>query len=314
MKFREYEGVDFDDALLIPRYSKLESRKDVNLEVTYTFKYSPYVLEGIPIIASNMVGVGTPSIAKALAEFKLFTCLERSYGYPEDSNAFTIPTISLSTGEVYTTAPIICLDVANGYQQQFIDFVAKVRESSTAIIIAGNVATSEGVELLAEAGADIVKIGIGSGSVCTTRLKTGVGVPQLSAVEECGRMARRCGVRIISDGGCKTPGDVAKAFAAGADFVMLGGMLAGHSEGEVEAQCGYIPFHGSAYHNNEDYKTAEGKQVNLEWRGSVVNTVKDILGGLRSTCTYLGASTLEELPSKAVFMSVRRTHNTVFST
>ena len=203
----------------------------------------------------------------------------------------------------------ICLDVANGYSEHFVSFVRRVREEfSNHTILAGNVVTAEMVEELVLSGADIIKVGIGPGSVCTTRKKTGVGYPQLSAVIECADAAHGLGGHIISDGGCTCPGDVAKAFGAGADYVMLGGMLAGHEEackGDVVEKNGkkYVKFYGMSsatamqkYAGGvAEYRASEGKAVEIEFRGPVANTMQDILGGLRSACTYVGAAKLKEL-------------------
>jgi GMP reductase len=191
-------------------------------------------------------------------------------------------------------------------------------------------------------GADIVKVGIGPGSVCTTRIKTGVGYPQLSAVMECADAAHGLGGLVMADGGCTCPGDVAKAFAAGADFVMLGGMLAGHDQGggqvitkvfqtnELEVTMDgeqfkrefkqFVQFYGmSSKAANEkhfgglkDYRAAEGKEVLITYKGNVSGTVQDILGGLRSACTYVGASQLKHLSKCATFVRVNRQVNNIF--
>ncbi len=194
------------------------------------------------------------------------------------------------------------------------------------IIIAGNVVTGEMVEELLLSGADIVKVGIGPGSVCTTRIKTGVGYPQLSAIIECADAAHGLSGQIISDGGCTNPGDIAKAFGAGADFVMLGGMFAGHDEcgGDVVERDGkrVMLFYGMSSetamskHSGgvADYRASEGKTVHVPYRGPVDDTVKDILGGLRSACTYVGAHQLKELTKRTTFVRVREQHNPVFGT
>ena len=233
------------------------------------------------------------------------------------------------TKEILALSPLlkfICIDVANGYSEHFVQFVSKAREAwPDKAIIAGNVVTGEMCEELILAGADIVKVGIGPGSVCTTRVKTGVGYPQLSAVIECADAAHGLGGRIISDGGCTVPGDVAKAFGGGADFVMLGGMLAGHDEsgGTVVEQDGekFMLFYGmsseSAMNRHvggvAQYRAAEGKTVKLPLRGPVENTARDIMGGLRSACTYVGASRLKELTKRTTFIRVQEQENRVFN-
>ncbi|CAK1716997.1 GMP reductase [Vibrio crassostreae] len=219
----------------------------------------------------------------------------------------------------------ICIDIANGYSEHLVEYVQKVRaEFPNKVISAGNVVTGDMVEELILAGADIVKVGIGPGSVCTTRVKTGVGYPQLSAIIECGDAAHGLGGMIIGDGGCSCAGDVSKAFGGGADFVMLGGMLAGHSEsgGEVVEQDGkqYMKFYGMSSQSAMDkhsggvakYRAAEGKTVLLPFRGSVHNTISDILGGVRSTCTYVGAAKLKELTKRTTFIRVQEQENNVF--
>ena len=220
----------------------------------------------------------------------------------------------------------ICIDVANGYSQHFVDYLARTRDKfPEKIIMAGNVVTGEMVEELLLSGADIIKVGIGPGSVCTTRVKTGVGYPQMSAVIECADAAHGLGGHIISDGGCKTPGDIAKAFGGGADFVMLGGMLAGHDEsgGELIIENGekFKLFYGMSSETAmnkysggvANYRASEGKTVKLPYRGAIVHTVKDILGGLRSTCTYVGASTLRELSKRTTFIRVQEQENVIYS-
>jgi len=216
----------------------------------------------------------------------------------------------------------ICLDVANGYMEDFIDFVKEVRERWVhKVIIAGNVVTQEMTEALILAGADIVKVGIGPGSVCTTRKITGVGYPQLSAVAECADAAHGIGGHIMADGGCVVPGDIAKAFCAGADFVMLGGMFAGHDECAGDVVDGYKEFYGMSSetammkHNGEvaNYRASEGKTVRVPYRGPVVHTIQEILGGVRSACTYIGADKIKDMPKRATFIRVNNQINGVFS-
>jgi len=219
----------------------------------------------------------------------------------------------------------ICIDVANGYAESFAEYVERVRQAyPDKTLIAGNVVTGEMVEQLLLSGADIVKVGIGPGSVCTTRVKTGVGYPQLSAVIECADAAHGLGGRIISDGGCAAAGDVAKAFGGGADFVMLGGMFAGHDEsgGQLVQRDGqhYKLFYGMSSDTAmkkhagmvADYRASEGKTVEVPYRGPIDETVKDILGGLRSTCTYVGASALRELSKRTTFIRVMEQENRIF--
>src|SRR5664279_1284296 len=247
----EYDiKLGFKDVMFRPKRSTLKSRSQVNLERTFKMKHSTTEWSGVPIMAANMDTVGTFEMALALADKKLFTAIHKHYSV-EEWNEFLAKApkgienfIALSTGtgsqdfdkiaRILNANPqlkYLCIDVANGYSEHFVSFVKQTRKKyHDKVIIAGNVVTGEMVEELLLAGADIIKVGIGPGSVCTTRIKTGVGYPQLSAIIECADAAHGLGGHIISDGGCKVPGDIAKAFGGGADFVMLGGMFAGHTE------------------------------------------------------------------------------------
>ncbi|XP_069941264.1 GMP reductase 2 isoform X2 [Cherax quadricarinatus] len=283
--------LDFKDVLLRPKRSTLKSRSEVDLERTIIFKNSKQTWKGIPIIAANMDTVGTFEMAKTLAKIKF-----------------------------------ICLDVANGYSEVFVEYVRKVRKHYPHhTILAGNVVTGEMVEELILSGADIIKVGIGPGSVCTTRKKAGVGYPQLSAVIECADAAHGLAGHIISDGGCTCPGDIAKAFGAGADFVMMGGMLAGHDQsgGEIIERNGkkMKQFYGMSsatamqkYSGGvAEYRASEGKSVEIPYKGDVNVTILDILGGLRSACTYTGAGKLKELPKRTTFIRVTQQTNEIFA-
>ncbi|EOW6645964.1 GMP reductase [Cronobacter muytjensii] len=345
MRIEEDLKLGFKDVLIRPKRSTLKSRSDVELERQFTFKHSRVQWSGVPIIAANMDTVGTFGMAQALAAFDMLTAVHKHYSVQEWGEFIqSVPStvlkhVMVSTGtsdadfektkEILALSPLlqfICIDVANGYSEHFVQFVAKARAAwPDKAIIAGNVVTGEMCEELILAGADIVKVGIGPGSVCTTRVKTGVGYPQLSAVIECADAAHGLGGQIISDGGCTVPGDVAKAFGGGADFVMLGGMLAGHDEsgGTVVEQNGekFMLFYGmsseSAMNRHvggvAQYRAAEGKTVKLPLRGPVEETARDILGGLRSACTYVGASRLKELTKRTTFIRVQEQENRVFN-
>lgn len=343
MRIENDVKLDFNDVLIRPKRSVLKTRADVSLVREIRFKHSETTWSGVPIIAANMDHTGTFKMAQALAQHQLLTALDKFLTlddwkrfraeHPEvlkscfvsvgiHESEFTRLVDIMSTVEV----PFICLDVANGYTERFVSFLEQVREKfPKAVIMAGNVVTGEMVEELILSGADIVKIGIGPGSVCTTREKTGVGYPQLSAIIECADAAHGLGGLVCADGGCTKPGDVAKAFAAGADFVMLGGMLAGHDEssGDIVEQDGkkFKRFYGMSsteamerHHGNvADYRASEGRSVNVPYRGAVKNTVLDILGGIRSTCTYVGAHRLKELSKRTTFIRVARQLNEVFA-
>jgi GMP reductase len=384
MRIEQDVKLDYKDVLIRPKRSTLGSRQEVDLFREFKFRnYFPafehenweeYHYNGIPIVAANMDGVGTFEMADVLAHQGLFTCLVKTYSITqlvEFFNAdeyYRTQRVAYSMGitdadfekfaavynETQTNIKYVCVDVANGYSERFAAFIRKLRDAYPMIvIIAGNVVTGEMTEELILSGADIVKVGIGPGSVCTTRIQTGVGYPQLSAVMECADAAHGLGGHIIADGGCTCPGDVAKAFAAGADFVMLGGMLAGHDEGggevitrlyetnELQARqrtledgqtewtwtgCKveekkFVQFYGmSSKAANEkhfgglkEYRSAEGREVLVPYKGEVLNTVQDILGGLRSTCTYAGAKTLKQLSKCTTFVRVTQQFNAVYA-
>jgi len=330
--------LDFKDVLFVPKRSVLKSRKDVDLNRTFKFKHSNTVWTGVPIMAANMDGVGTFSMARALNEYGMFTCFAKSYDLDDfvqkSGNLLHYNNnVAVSSGtsdkdwsklqQILNSFPelnFICIDIANGYSEHFGDFVAKVRARyPTHTIIAGNVVTADMTHELILRGADIVKVGIGPGSVCTTRIQTGVGYPQLSAIIECADAAHGLGAHIIADGGCTCPGDVAKAVGAGADFVMLGGMLAGHMEGGGTIENGNVTFYGMSSKDAQeihggfkDYRASEGRAITMPFRGTVTSTVNEILGGLRSTCTYIGAPTLKQLSKCTTFVKVNRQINDVF--
>ena len=316
--------LDFNDVLIRPKRSTLQSRKNANLERTFHFKNSNQSWTGVPIIAANMDHTGTWPMNKALVEFGMLTAICKFWHYIPLKNAIKTIGLDANLDEIEYDLKWICLDVANGYTERFMDFVKKMRQheaTKNSIIIAGNVCTPEATEEIILAGADIVKIGIGPGSVCTTRKITGVGFPQLSATIECADAAHGLGGHIITDGGCQVPGDIAKSFGAGADFVMLGGMFAGHDECEGEVENGKMSFYGMSsedaqlkhYGKKASHRASEGKKVYIVHKGSVRTTVEEILGGLRSACTYAGAKTLKDLPKCTTFVKVNRQLNEVFS-
>lgn len=345
MRIETEMKLGFKDVMIRPKRSTLKSRSQVSLDREFRFLHSNKSWSGVPIMAANMDTVGTFEMAKALAQEKLFTAIHKHYSVQQwndflcgiSPEIFDYIAISTGTGkddskkiaEIFEANPqlkFICIDVANGYSEHFVNFVQQTRKQyPDKVIIAGNVVTGEMVEELLLAGADIIKVGIGPGSVCTTRIKTGVGYPQLSAIIECADAAHGLGGQIISDGGCMTPGDVAKAFGAGADFVMLGGMLAGHTEsgGELIEINGekFKQFYGmsstTAMEKHvggvAEYRASEGKTVQVPFKGDVEVTLKDILGGLRSACTYVGASRLKELTKRTTFIRVSEQENTVYT-
>lgn len=358
--------LDFDDVLIRPKRSTLRSRSEVDLKREFKFKYSDRKLNAIPIMVANMDTVGTLSMAKVLSNHNAITCLHKHYSTQQYIDFFTQDLVnkelifySVGTGEkdiekmidVFNVVaktqqyPNICLDVANGYTEKFVKISAKLRSLfPSAIIMAGNVVTPEMTEeLIIHGRADIVKVGIGSGSVCTTRLKTGVGYPQLSAVMECADAAHGLGGHICSDGGCKTVGDICKAFGGNSDFVMLGSMFAGCDECDGNWQYEWKTLHGNwqpidpkssdsikrkislqyygmssqnamdKHHNGvAEYRTAEGKCVTVSYKGKAEDVLKDIYGGIRSACTYIGATKMKDFGKKTTFIQVNNTHNKIY--
>ena len=335
--------LDFKDVLIRPNRSYLSSRSQVSLSRTIKFKHAPVEWTGVPVMAANMDTVGTFEMAETLCGQECMVAVHKHYSLEAwkswcADHASLLKHVFVSTGisEVdmskldqilsSTEVKMICVDVANGYAEAFVEAIKRIRSKYPKhVIAAGNVVTADMTEELILAGADIVKVGIGPGSVCTTRRMTGVGCPQLSAVLACADAAHGLGGRIISDGGCTCPGDVCKAFGAGADFVMLGGMLAGHDEtaGDLEKRDGkwYKKFYGmsSEVAMNKyaggvaNYRASEGKCVWVPYRGPVSETISDILGGIRSCCTYVGAAHIKELPKRTTFMRVNEQINNVFT-
>lgn len=330
MRIIQEVKLDYKDVLIVPKRSVLSSRNQVELKRTFKFR-SGHEWSGIPIVAANMDGVGTLEMDEELSRYDCLTALTKHYEEHDliyhfgkfltgsiysmgitdkDLNVFKM--VWRSVWEGSNEVPKVCIDVANGYTQSFLQFVEKFRlQYPRVILIAGNVVTPEMTEELILSGVDIVKVGIGPGSVCTTRMKTGIGYPQLSAVIECADAAHGLKGHIMADGGCSTSGDIAKAFAAGADFVMIGGMLAGHKEGGALPNT-TVTFYGMSsdtamnLHNGgvASYRAAEGKTITIPYRGGVASTLQDLLGGLRSTCTYVGAAELKHLSRRATFVKL----------
>ena len=342
MRIEQDIKLDFKDVLIRPKRSTLTSRSEVDIARSYEFLHSKKKYHGIPIIAANMDTTGTMEIARALSRHQLSTALHKHYSDEELLAFFAEPQQSSNFYSMGITAPDfekfkrvmdkangtienVCVDVANGYTKAFISFIHKLRAAYPAItIMAGNVVTGEMTEELILDGVDIVKVGIGPGSVCTTRRMTGVGYPQLSAIIECADAAHGLRGLICADGGCTSPGDLSKAFGAGADFIILGGMLAGHDEcGSDLVEVNGVKkmrFYGMSSREAmtkyaggvAGYRASEGKEVLLDYRGPVENTLQDILGGVRSACTYVGARTLKELSKRTTFVRVTQQINEVF--
>ena len=345
MRIENDVKLDFKDVLIRPKRSTLNSRNEVDVHRTFRFIHTGAEWKGFPLIAANMDVTGTLAMARALGRHSALTALHKHYPlealvefFASDDGAHAFYSIGTTESDfakldkVKKRAPVkhLCLDVANGYSEKFLDTVKRARdENPDAIIMAGNVVTGDMTEALILAGADIVKIGIGPGSVCTTRRVTGVGYPQLSAIIECADAAHGLKGQVCADGGCTAPGDVAKAFGAGADFVMLGGMLAGHDEcdGDIryEERDGEkapvaMTFYGMSSetamrkHSGgvAHYRAAEGKSVETPYRGPVDNTMGEIMGGVRSMMTYIGAAHLKEVSKRTTFVRVTAQTNDVF--
>jgi GMP reductase len=344
MKLDNEIKLDFGDVLIRPKRSELSSRNDVNLDRTLSFKYSDYLWSGTPIICSNMDTVSTIDMYTKINEHNMIMCFHKSINIQNiithncnpdyfmlstgisDTDLSILQTNIQKLNENRINLKFICIDVANGYMFKLVQFCQKVRELyPDKIIVAGNVVTRELVEeLIINGKVDIVKVGIGSGAVCTTRLQTGVGMPQFSSIIECADAAHGLGGRIISDGGICYPGDISKAFGAGGDFVMMGSMFAGHTEcdGELIKEDGkeYKIFYGMSSDTAMDkykggvakYRSSEGKTVKVLHKGSVEDTISNFLGGIRSTCTYVGARTLRDLGKCCTFIRVNRQVNTFY--
>ena len=335
---------DFKDVLILPKSSKLNSRKEVNLNRKLQFK-NGMEWNGIPIISANMTTIGTLDVYKVLSKYKMLTALHKFHKLEDllnynnenpdnllDPNYFMIST-GISENDYENLVNIIdnfeckwiVIDVANGYISNFKEFCKKVRTKyPDKIIVAGNITTKEGVLDLISIGVDVIKAGIGGGSACTTRIQTGIGMPQFSCILDCKDAINEAGIYLISDGGITCPGDIAKAFGAGADFIMVGGEFGGHDEnpGDIVEKDGvkYKFFYGMssdyamknnyASTNNTKYRTSEGREIKLKYKGKLDNTIENYLGGLRSTCTYTNSSKLEELENNCKFILVNNQYNT----
>ena len=365
MRITDGVKLDFQDVLIVPQRSSIASRKEVVLKRTYKFAHVDWEWDGIGVIASNMDTTGTFAMAKEFQKYNMLVALHKHYSEQELYDFFinekswcnVFYTVGISNDDkkkllslkkklessVSNVFPrFLNIDVANGYTERFIEVVKEYRKLlPETVIMAGNVVTSNIAEELIMSGADIVKVGIGSGSVCTTRLKTGVGYGQLSAVDDCSFAVHgKPHGHICSDGGCVTAGDVCKAFCAGSDFVMLGGFFSGTDECDGEWTFDTIDysfdppkvivenrikkslkFYGMSSEEAQDkysnglseYKASEGKCVEIPYKGPVKHLIQDVLGGLRSCASYIGANSLKEMQKCALFARMNRTHNTVYS-
>jgi len=341
MKIETTPQLDFHNVLIRPKRTTIRSRSEVDLEREFTFIHSTLKWKGIPIIAANMDTTGTFEVYQVLNKHKIITCFNKFYTTTDYKNMISKQGLNpdyfmISTGidesnmsNLYDIVQItntkwICVDVANGYMKQVVTFCEKLRVVfPDKIIVAGNVATREMVEeLIINGKVDGVKIGIGPGSACLTRMKTGVGVPQLSAIIDCADAAHGCGGFIIGDGGITCPGDMAKAFGGGADFVMCGGVFAGHDEnpGDIVEENGekIKLFYGMSskhamekhYGKMEKYRSSEGRCIKVKYKGKLENTILDYLGGIRSTCAYINAHKIKHMSKCVTFVVVNQQLNT----
>tara|TARA_B110000285_G_C15139583_1_gene629812 strand:+ start:4945 stop:5979 length:1035 start_codon:yes stop_codon:yes gene_type:complete len=336
--------LDYNDVLIRPKRTNMTSRAEVNLERTFHFKKSNQYWTGVPIIAANMDTIGTINVYNVLKDFKMLTALHKFYNLQDytdwqnkgilDKEYFMVST-GISDKDILKLYDIlnnidvkfICVDVANGYMEQLITTCKKIREDyPDKIIVAGNVVTREITEdLILQGGVDIVKVGIGPGSACLTRTQTGVGMPQLSAIMECADAAHGVNGHIIGDGGITSPGDVSKGFGGGADFIMIGGQFSGHDEnpGEIieENNKKYKLFYGMSseiamkthYNKMDKYRSSEGRTVKILYKGQLENTILNYLGGIRSTCTYINAHNIKNIPKCCTFLKVNRQINTIYA-
>jgi GMP reductase len=336
--------LDYNDVLIRPKRTTMTSRADVNLERTIHFKKSNQYWTGVPIIAANMDTIGTINVYKVLKEFKMLTALHKFYKLEDyidwnNQGILNKDYFMVSTGisdtdlsKLYDIlnnidVKFICVDVANGYMEKLISSCKKIREKyPDKIIVAGNVVTREITEdLILQGGVDIVKVGIGPGSACLTRTQTGVGMPQLSAIMECADAAHGVNGHIIGDGGITCPGDVSKGFGGGADFIMIGGQFSGHDEnpGEIIEENGkkYKLFYGMSseiamkthYNKMDIYRSSEGRTVKILYKGKLEHTILNYLGGIRSTCTYINAHNIKNIPKCCTFLKVNRQINTIYA-
>jgi len=341
MRIENEIKLDYSDVLIRPKRSESPSRSNVSLQRKFKFLNSGVEWEGVPIVAANMSTVGTFSMARVLAKHNMPVCLHKHYDvdvlgefFQKNSAFYTLGIKDEDFEKLdtyisrYGVPKFLCLDVANGYTKFFEQKCRQLRQKcKNSVIMAGNVCTPEMVQQLLLSGlVDIVKIGIGPGSACTTRLVAGTGYPQLSAAIECADAAHGLKGHIVADGGCVTPGDVAKAFGAGSDFVMLGGMLSGYDECEGEwtldaaGNKTFLNFYGMSSKEamakfnggQASYRASEGRSVKVPYKGCVENAVNEILGGLRSACTYVGTESLKDFSKCCTFIRVNNTHNRVF--
>ena len=327
--------LDFDDVLIKPRKSIVPlTRKSVNIEIPWLDKTAH------PVVIANMPSTGTYEIAKHMTPMKVFTFIHKEYKVHEhrenlsmlEDRSYIAITSGVRDKDVMRTIEIISgfedigminVDIANVYANVsgMIKAIKTFKEHFPNILLcAGNICDKDLMQTLVDAGADYIKVGVGSGAACITRTEVGVGIPQWSAVRECYEESQKTGCRIISDGGCVTAGDVCKAIAAGADMVMIAGMVSSCYECsnmvEIDGQQ-YVNLYGlgstKQYNihtiSEQEYRPNEGRDLMIPAKGHIKDIINQILGGLRSVCTYVGVSHITQLSSHAEFIVVNNTHN-----
>lgn len=330
-KYNDTKQLCFDDILMIPQHSNIESRKDVKLSMNL----GTDIVLGFPVIASPMDTVCEVDMAVAIGKHGGLGIIHRFMPIQEQIRQVKVASKTVTVGAavgakgsylydaerlVDAGASVILIDTANGHSQYAIDAVKNLNKLFKDIhIMAGNVSTYEGFKALAKAGANSIRVGIGGGSVCTTRLVSGHGMPTLSSILDIVEMrdkTKYSNVAIIADGGIRTSGDMVKAFAAGADAVMLGSMLAGTDETPgsiiIDETGKYKSFRGmaSAEANiGKDVAVSEGISTRVRYKGNVSDIFKDIAGGLGSGCSYSGVNKLKYLHENAMFIEVSSNTN-----
>lgn len=328
--------LDFDSVRIVPQFSNVSSRSEVSLNVNYSDIYY-----GLPVIVANMYNTGTFEMASALADSKINVCLHKHYPLSEltrflqiKSGAFAWPSFGISDEDFNSIKCVnpwrLCIDVANGHMARLHDFIKKLKDwSPNLIIMAGNVGSPEGFELLAREGVSAVKAGIGNGGHCLSSNMTGIGYPQFALVQDCLAIAEETGVLLISDGGIREVGDICKGIGAGAHAVMCGSLFTGYAENAGEWRTAHpfqkdeqgklVPFgekqlrvYGmSSKHANEthsggmkNYRAAEGRESWVAHKGELSELIQNIKGGLASSCAYQGFRSVQALRGNAHFVEI----------
>ncbi len=346
MRIIEEEQLDFSDVLIQPKCSKILSRSQVNLEREFKWydeNNEKHTISCIPVGCSNMGTVGTVKMAELMVKKNHFSCLEKHISTTEIDALFerlteherdlVVPSIGIKedTKDLFYLydkwdLKMIMIDVPNGYIPSLIERIKEIRNHCTrSFIIAGNVVDSAGVVQIIDAGANCSKVGLGNGSVCRTREKTGVGRPQLSTIVETADTCHQRGAYVMADGGVTCPGDVCKAFGAGADFVIAGSMFAGCDEADGECitvgNKHFKQYYGMSSHFAQEkhfggirkYSASEGREKLIPCTGSLESVLQDIDGGLKSCCTYIGCDKMKNFSRHTTFYKVHNQLNMLYA-